>query len=61
MKGWKTWAAAALIGGVAAAEYMGMDPALGKLILGLAAALGVVGLGHKIEKAGYFSGTYSGK
>jgi len=50
MGGWKTWAAAALIGGVAAAEYLGMDHDVGNLILGIGAALGIIGIGHKIEK-----------
>ena len=49
MKGWKTWAGAAIIGAGAILEYMGHGGVADALIM-LGAALGLVGLGHKIEK-----------
>jgi len=52
MKGWKTWLAAAIIGGVAAGKFLGVDPNILDAVLYMAAALGLVGLGHKLEKNG---------
>ncbi len=51
MKGWKTWAGAAIIGAGAILNFLGL-PEFGKIVMGLGAALGVVGIGHKIEKKG---------
>ena len=50
MKGWKTWLGAALVGASAVVGYTG-NSELAKVLLALGAALGVVGIGHKIEKA----------
>jgi hypothetical protein len=49
MKGWKTWAGAAIIAGSAILQYFGYSDFAGVLI-SFGAALGIVGLGHKIEK-----------
>ncbi len=49
MKGWKTWSAAGFIGGSAILRYFERDD-LAELLLVVGGALGVVGLGHKIEK-----------
>jgi menaquinone-dependent protoporphyrinogen IX oxidase len=52
MGGWKTWAAAILIGACSAARFLGwIDDKMVELIMSLAAALGLIGIGHKIEKA----------
>lgn len=50
MGGWKTWAGAALVAAGAVAEYFGY-PEVAKAVMAIGAALGLVGLGHKIEKA----------
>jgi hypothetical protein len=51
MHGWKTYTGAAIIGGAAAAVYMGwISPDQERLVIGLAAALGLIGLGHKLDK-----------
>lgn len=56
MRGWKTWAsgigsilggAAIIINGVANGTYDNMAEGWGMIVLGL----GVLGIGHKIEKA----------
>ena len=60
MKGWKMWASAAMVvvlGTVQALESTGTIPhGMGNVassVLGaLAGALGIVGVGHKIEKLG---------
>lgn len=49
MKGWKTWAGAGLIAVSAVLEYLGNAEA-GAAVLTLGAALGLVGIGHKVEK-----------
>jgi len=52
MKGWKTWGAAALIGVVAAGKYVFPEYAeFFDMLLKLGLAFGLVGVGHKIEKA----------
>jgi len=50
MKGWKTWAGAALIGVGAALKAMGYEQ-YAEIVLALGAALGLVGVGHKLEKS----------
>ncbi len=50
MKGWKTWAGAALVAASAVLGYLG-EQGLAEALLGVGAALGLVGVGHKIEKA----------
>ena len=50
MSGWKTWLGAALVGCAAAARALGYE-AISEVLLMLGAALGAVGIGHKIEKA----------
>ena len=49
MKGWKTWAAAAIVALAAAVGYFGY-PDIATAILTLGGAFGLVGLGHKLEK-----------
>jgi len=49
MKGWKTWTGAAIMAISGILSYMGYGD-LAKAILTVGAALGIVGLGHKIEK-----------
>lgn len=49
MHGWKTWIAAAVIGVSAVLRYKGAD-AIADALLSLGAALGLVGVAHKIEK-----------
>jgi len=51
MSGWKTWAAAAIVAGGAILEFLGYGE-LAKLLYGAGGAIGLVGLGHKIEKSG---------
>jgi len=52
MGGWKVWTTAAIVAAVAVARFFEVDPKIIDLALGLAGALGLIGLGHKIEKAG---------
>lgn len=60
MKGWKTWLGAGLvaIGGVLEGmpEMFPGQEAVAKALLAIGAAIGAVGLGHKIEKSGSGSG-----
>jgi hypothetical protein len=51
MKGWKTWLAAACTAGLGVVSIVNGDVAAGTPQIVL--ALGMVGLGHKIEKAGF--------
>ena len=48
MKGWKTWLAAACTAGLGVVSIVNGDTEAG--LQQLAAALALVGLGHKIEK-----------
>jgi len=50
MKGWKTWTSAGIVMVVALLEFLGYGSIVGPLYA-IAAAFGVVGLGHKLEKA----------
>ena len=51
MRGWKTWTAAGVVGVGTALEFLGPEyEQLAKLLYGVAAAFGLVGLGHKVEK-----------
>jgi len=50
MKGWKTWAAAGLVGASAILSYLNM-PELASALMAAGAAFGLVGIGHKIEKS----------
>lgn len=53
MKGWKTWGGAAVIGIAACLEAMGGEYAVySKAIMMVGTALGLVGIGHKVEKGG---------
>lgn len=51
MKGWKTWTGAALVAASAALDFLGLG-AYAEIALYAGNALGLVGIGHKIEKAG---------
>ena len=55
MKGWKTWLGMSLVAvGTAMKAFEGAVPELAvfsELLIGLGAALGGVGIAHKIEKA----------
>lgn len=51
MKGWKTWVAAGVAIVAAGLEAQGYGTAA-KVLLMVAGALGMVGVAHKIEKAG---------
>lgn len=51
MGGWKTWAAALIIGGGAVATAFG-HLEIAKILYAIGGALGIVGIGHKIEKSG---------
>ncbi|HWP84898.1 MAG TPA: hypothetical protein VNN17_06895 [Terriglobia bacterium] len=50
MRGWKTWTGAALIAAAAVLRYFGHGE-LADALLTVGAALGLVGVAHKIEKA----------
>ena len=50
MKGWKTWAGAALVGASAVLGFLGYSE-LAEMALTVGGALGVIGVAHKIEKA----------
>lgn len=50
MKGWKTWLAAACTAGLGIISIASGDTAQG--VQQLTLALGLIGIGHKIEKAG---------
>jgi len=50
MSGWKTWCAAGLVALSAVLGFFGYDE-LGRIVLEFAAAVGLIGVGHKIEKA----------
>lgn len=52
MKGWKTWLAAACTAGLGVVSIYNGDVEAG--VQQIAAALALVGLGHKIEKSGLF-------
>lgn len=54
MKGWKTWLAVACTAGLGIVSIANGDTAYGLQQLTL--ALGMLGLGHKIEKAGAVNG-----
>lgn len=48
---WKTYTGAGIIAGCAFAMYLGwIDEGQRQLILELGAALGLIGLGHKVDK-----------
>ncbi|EKD36940.1 MAG: hypothetical protein ACD_75C01318G0008 [uncultured bacterium] len=49
MKGWKTWLAVVCTAGLGVVSLMNGDTAAG--LQQLTAALAMIGLGHKIEKA----------
>lgn len=49
MGGWKTWMAAFIIGGGAIVTAFG-HPEIAKVLYAIGGALGLVGIGHKIEK-----------
>lgn len=49
MKGWKTWASAAMVAVAAVLEYLGHSD-VAQLLLVSGGAFGLVGLGHKMEK-----------
>ena len=51
MSGWKTWAGAAIMGASAVLKFLGYDE-LAELVLVVGTALGLIGLAHKVEKAG---------
>jgi len=51
MRGYKTWIAAAIVAAGAVLTFLGYED-LSKAIMGLGGALGLIGLGHKIEKSG---------
>lgn len=51
MKGWKTWAGAILVIGSGALGQFGMAD-VGHAVFNLGVALGLIGVGHKIEKNG---------
>jgi len=50
MSGWKTWVGGGLFVSAGLAGFLGYSD-LVQPLLALAAAFGVVGIGHKIEKA----------
>ncbi len=50
MKGWKTWGGALLIAGSTALRFFGHDE-VADLAMSVGAGLGLVGIGHKIEKS----------
>ena len=50
MSGWKTWAAAAVLGGAAAATALGYE-AVAEVLMLVGGALGLVGVAHKVEKS----------
>jgi len=50
MHGWKTWAGAGLIAAAAVLNYFGYVE-IAKLVLVVGGSLGLIGLGHKIEKS----------
>lgn len=49
MKGWKTWAGVAIIGLSAGLEAAGYSE-YAKILAMVGGALGLVGVGHKVEK-----------
>ena len=49
MSGWKTWAAVGMIAISGILRYMGMTIEA-DLLIAIAGGMGLVGLGHKIEK-----------
>ena len=51
LNGYKTYLGAAIMGLGAALAYLG-QPDIGRALEGLGVALGIVGIGHKIEKSG---------
>ena len=51
MKGWKTYAGALLIALSGGLNYLGMTEEAA-LVLQIGGALGIIGVAHKIEKAG---------
>lgn len=51
MRGWKTWTGAATIGLSAALKAVGGEYAqYAEILVMVGGALGVVGIGHKVEK-----------
>lgn len=50
MKGWKTWLAAGVVAAGAVLEFLGY-PEIAKALLALGGAIGLWGIGHKIEKS----------
>lgn len=54
MSGWKTWTAAGLFAASAALRYLGYA-SIADVVENLATGLGLVGIGHKIEKTGILS------
>jgi hypothetical protein len=50
MKGWKTYAGCAIVAAGAVLTFLGHDE-LGKMVLGVGAALGITGIGHKLDKS----------
>lgn len=49
MSGWKTWTGAAMVAAVSVLKYYGMDQEA-EAVLYFGAAMGLIGIGHKIEK-----------
>lgn len=61
MKGWKTWLGSAITLGSGILSYLGY-PDIGKPLMALGVGLGLVGIGHKVEKnAKKQSGDFEGK
>jgi hypothetical protein len=50
MQGWKTWIGAAMVASVSVLKYCGMDQEA-EAVLYFGAAMGLVGIGHKVEKS----------
>lgn len=52
MKGWKTWAGAVIVAVSAGLEALGGEYSqYAKILVMVGGALGIVGIGHKVEKA----------
>lgn len=50
MKGWKTITGAIIVAGGAVLEFFGYGE-IAKAIMGVGAALGIIGIGHKIDRS----------
>lgn len=51
MKGWKTWTSAGIVAFCAVGTYFGwLKPEDQRLIMEIAAALGIIGIGHKVDR-----------